>query len=145
MSFSVCCWGMKRQFIFIDPVSSDLAKFVYSNHSFIDSFWFFLCPVFFLSSIRPFVSFSCLMVLSSVQSLSRVRLFASPWIAARQASLSITNSRSSLKLKCIESVIPSSHLILCRPLLLLPPIPASLRSFPVSHLFAWGGQIAAHV
>ena len=66
---------------------------------------------------------------SSVQSLSRVRLFATPWIAARQASLSITNSWSSLRLTSIESVIPSSHLILCHPLLLLPPIPPSIRVF----------------
>ena len=66
---------------------------------------------------------------SSVQSLSRVRLFETPWIAARQASLSITNSQSSPKLMCIESVMPSSHLILCRPLLLLPPIPPSIRVF----------------
>ena len=64
---------------------------------------------------------------SSVQSLSRVRLFVTPWIAARQASLSITNSRSSLKLMSIELVMPSSHLILCHPLLLLPPIPSSIR------------------
>ena len=64
---------------------------------------------------------------SSVQSLSRVRLFATPWIAARQASLSIINSRSSLRLTSIESVIPSSHLILYHPLLLLPPIPPSIR------------------
>ena len=66
--------------------------------------------------------------LSSVQSLSHVRLFATPWIAARQASLSITNSRSSLKLMSIKSVMPSSHLILCRPLL-LPPIPPGIRVF----------------
>ena len=66
---------------------------------------------------------------SSVQSLSRVRLFATPWIAARQASLSITNSQSSLRLTSIESVMPSSHLILCSPLLLLPPIPPSIRVF----------------
>ena len=65
----------------------------------------------------------------SDQSLSRVRLFATPWIAARQASLSITNSQRSLKLTSIESVMPSSHLILCRPLLLLPPIPPSIRVF----------------
>ena len=65
----------------------------------------------------------------SVQSLSRVRLFATPWIAAWQAFLSITNSRSSLRLTSIESVMPSSHLILCRPLLLLPPIPPSIRVF----------------
>ena len=66
---------------------------------------------------------------SSVQSLSRVRLFAVPWIAARPASLSITNSQSLLKLMPIKSVIPSSHLILCRPLLLLPQIPPSIRVF----------------
>ena len=66
---------------------------------------------------------------SSVQSLSRVRLFATPWSAARQASLSITNSWSLLKLVSIESVMPSSHLILCCPLLLLPPIPPSIRVF----------------
>ena len=66
---------------------------------------------------------------SSVQSLSRVQLFATPRIAARQASLSITNSRSSLRLMSVESVMPSSHLILCRPLLLLSPIPASIRVF----------------
>lgn len=65
----------------------------------------------------------------SDQSLSRVRLFATPWIAAYQASLSITNSQSLLRLTSIESVMPSSHLILCRPLLLLPPIPPSIRVF----------------
>jgi len=65
----------------------------------------------------------------SDQSLSCVRLFATPWIAAHQASLSISNSRTSLRLTSIESVMPSSHLILCRPLLLLPPIPPSIRIF----------------
>ena len=67
--------------------------------------------------------------ISSVQALSRIRLFATPWIAARQASLTITNSQSLLKLMSIESVMPSSHLILCCPLLLLPPIPPSIRVF----------------
>ena len=67
--------------------------------------------------------------ISSVQSLSRVRLFATPWIAAHQASLSITNSQSSPRLMSIESVMPSSHLILCRPLLLLPPVSPSIRFF----------------
>ena len=66
---------------------------------------------------------------SSVQSLSSVRLFVTPWIAARQASLSVTISRSSLRLTSIESVMPSSHLILGRPLLLLPSIPPSIRVF----------------
>ena len=66
---------------------------------------------------------------SSVQLLSCVRLFATPWFSARQTSLSITNSRSPLRLMSIESVMPSSHLILCRPLLLLPPILPSIRIF----------------
>ena len=66
---------------------------------------------------------------SSVQSLCRVWLFVTPWIAARQASLSITNSQSSLRLRSIESVMPPSHLILCCPLLLLPPIPPRIRVF----------------
>ena len=75
---------------------------------------------------------------SSVQSLSHVRLFATPWTAARQASLSITNSRSLPKPMSIESVMPSNHLILC--LLLLPSIFPSIRVFPMSQLFASGGQ-----
>ena len=66
---------------------------------------------------------------SSVQ-FSHVPLFATPWIAARQASLSITNFWSLLKLMPIESLMPSGHLILCRPLLLLPPIPPNIRVFP---------------
>ena len=66
---------------------------------------------------------------SSVQLLSRVQLFATPWIAAHQASLSITNSQSSFKLMSIESVMPSSHLILCHPLSLLSPILPSIRVF----------------
>ena len=65
----------------------------------------------------------------SYQLLSSVRLFATPWIAAHKASLSINNSRSSLRLTSIESVMPSSHLILCHPLLFLPPIPPKIRVF----------------
>ena len=76
-----------------------------------------------------FKTFPIIILLSSVQSLSHVRLFATPWIAARQASLSITNSQSSLRFTSIESVMPSRHLILCCPLLLLPPIPPSIRVF----------------
>ena len=68
-------------------------------------------------------------IFSLVQSLSHVQRFATPWIAAHQASLSITNSQSSLKLMSIESVMPFSRLILCHPLLLLPPIPPSIRVF----------------
>ena len=79
-------------------------------------------------------------IFGSVQLLSRVQLFVTPWIAACQASLSITNSQSSLRLTSIESVMPSSYLILCHPLLLLPPISPSIRVFSISQLFSWGGQ-----
>ena len=76
-----------------------------------------------------FLEYIFSLAISSVQSLSHVRLFVTSWIAAHQASLSITNSRSSLRLTSIESVMPSSHLILCHPLLLLPLIPPSIRVF----------------
>ena len=82
----------------------------------------------YISSFCTYV-FSLRYQFISVQLLSHVRLFATPWMAARQASLSITNSRSSPKLLFIESVMPSSHLILCFPLLLLPTIPPSIRVF----------------
>ena len=77
----------------------------------------------FISDIGLSVQFS------SVQWISRVWLFVTPWIAAHQTSLSITNSRKSLRFTSIESVMPSSHLILCHPLLLLPSIPPSIRAF----------------
>ena len=94
-----------------------------------DGVWGFAFPTSF-----PVYQFS------SVQSLSCVWLFATPWIAARQASLSITNSQSSLQLTSIESVMPSSHLIVCRPLLLLPSVFPRSGSFPVSQFFASGGE-----
>ena len=79
-------------------------------------------------------------IFSSVQLLSRVRLFVMPWTAAHQASLSITDSRSLPKLMSIESVMPSNHLILCHPLSsYLQSFPAS-RSFLMSQFFTWGGQ-----
>ena len=81
------------------------------------------CQMSAPSSHCPSVQFS------SVQSLSHVRVFETLWTAARQASLSITNSQSLLKLMSTESVMPSNHLILCRPLLLQPPIPPSIRVF----------------
>ena len=81
-----------------------------------------------------------LYISQSVQLLSHVRLFVTPWFAAHQASLCITNSQSLLKLMSIELVMPSSHLILCRPFSSCPQsLPAS-ESFPMSQLFAWGGQ-----
>ena len=78
---------------------------------------------------------------SSFQSLSHVRLFVTPWTAALQVSLSITNSRSLLKLMSIKSVMPSNHLVLFRPLLLLPTILPSIRVFLMSQLFASGAKV----
>ena len=77
---------------------------------------------------------------SSIQSLSHVWLFATPWTAACQASLSITNSRSYPKPMFTESVMPSNHLILCCPLLLLPSIFPSISVLPMTQLFTFGGQ-----
>ena len=115
-------------FIFSAPISFSLCFPI--SPSLLLFFFDFFSQVFIKCSRKALV------YISSVQSLSRVRLFATPRIAARQASLCITNSRSSLKLTCIESVMPSSHLILCRPLLLLPPILPASESFPMSQLFA---------
>ena len=81
-----------------------------------------------LFAVPVLITKSCIQF-SSVQSLGHVRLFATPWTAARQASLSITNSWSSPKLMSIESVMPSNHLIFCRPLLLLPSVFPSIRVF----------------
>ena len=86
-------------------------------------------PLPYKTSLECLCIYFCFIQFSSVQSLSRVRVFATPWIPAHQASLSITNSRSSLRLTSIESVMPSSHLILCNPLFLLPSIPPSIRVF----------------
>ena len=87
-----------------------------------------------------FLIFSASVQFSSVQSLNCIWLFATPWIAAPQASLSITNSRSLLKLMPIESVMPSSHSILCHPLLLLPPIPPTIRVLSNESTFHMGWQ-----
>ena len=96
-----------------------------------------------LQQDRIFFSLTChskpFQVASSVQSLSCVRLFATPWTVACQTSLSITNSQSLLKLMSIELVMLSNHLILCRPLL-LPSIFPKSRSFQMSQLFTLGGQ-----
>ena len=98
------------------------------------------CFVLKLSCILEIRHFFHIFQFSSVQSLSCVRLFATPWAAARQASLSVTNSRSPPKLMSIKSVMPSSHLILCRPLLLLPSNFPSIRVFSISQLFTSGVQ-----
>ena len=86
--------------------------------------------VFYIFKKKPETKGICVInQFSSVQLLSHVQLFATPWTAAHQSSLSITNSRSLLKLMSIESVMPSNHLILCHPLLLLPSIVPSIRVF----------------
>ena len=116
-----CCW--------VAPVVSDSVR----PHS-VYQYWslfltaeptVWICRSYFIPS--PLDGYLVVLSFSSVQSLSRVRLFATLWIAVHPASLSITNSRSSLKLTSIESEMPSSHLILCCPFLLLPPIPPSIR------------------
>ena len=101
--------SLQHQNLLLSPVTSS-AGIVFALAPSLHSFW---------SSIQ----------FSSVQSLSHVCLFATSWIAVRQASLSITISWSSLKLTSVKSVMPSSHLILCCPLLFLPPIPPSIRIF----------------
>ena len=97
--------------------------------------------------IRPFIPQPCLSPclglrgkIALVQSLSRIRLFVTPWTEARQASLSITNSWSLLSLLSIASAMPSNHLIFCHSLLLLPSIFPVSGSFPMSQFFASGGQ-----
>ena len=91
-----------------------------------------------VESIYSYCSFRCLNVI--IQSLSHVQLFVTPWITAHQASLSLTISQSLLKLTSIEWVMPSYHLIFCRPLLLLPSVFPSIRVFSSGRLFASGGR-----
>ena len=92
------------------------------------------CQPAYLTYMQSSVQFS------SVQSLSCVRLFVTPWNAASQASLSITTSQRLLKLISVESVMPSNNLILCHPLLLLPSFFPASGSFPVSQFCASSGQ-----
>ena len=101
--------------------------------------WMVLGQVSFLLFLQESLHYLWFLI-SSVQSLSCVQLFATPWTAAHQASLSITNSWSPPKPMSIESVMPSSHLILCCPLLLLPQSFPAFGSFPMSQVFTWGGQ-----
>ena len=121
-NFTTVCLGMKFVFFYCLGFYQDLSIWKLVSFS---------SRIYFLIILWQFLLFSScsLFQFSSVQSLSHVRLFQTAWIAARQASLSITISQSSLRLMSIESVMPSSHLILSRPLLLLPPIAPSIRVF----------------
>ena len=93
-----------------------------------------------IASISRYTSFpECPESFSSVQLLSHVWFFVKPWITAHQASLSITNSRSSLRLKSIELVMPSRHVILCCPFSSYPQSLSASESFPMSQHFTWGG------
>ena len=114
-------WGNLSSLLMINWVEVYLYSVLWGERRKINHRW--------CSTFTPFTFLIFPVQLSSVQSLSRVQLFATPWIAACQASLSITNSQSSLKLTSIKLVMPSSHLILCRSLLLLPPIPPNIRIF----------------
>ena len=130
---TIISWVKGLYFIFIDPCVLYNSTVTVNTKLFqitclTDCWWFM--EFNWLQNISVICSnLSVPIQFSSVRSLSRVRLFVTPWIAARQASLSITNSRSSLRLTSIESVMPSSHLILCHPLFLLPPVPPSTRVF----------------
>ena len=132
-----CCWEHRIRNLI--KVSSSLLLWAHSIKpsplSFIRRVWSQVFHVNYFAEER-----TCFRVIvfqfSSVQSLSRVRLFVTPWTAARQASLSVTNSQSFLKLMSIESVMPSSHLILCRPLLFCPQSFPASGSFQMSQFFA---------
>ena len=131
-----CKWQIFFFFFFLKPwADNGSTTNQYSCHLFYGQGWHTSCHFYIKNAYcgtgtwwnSPALRcLSYLIQIRSDQLLSGVRLFATPWITARQASLSITNSRSSLRLTFIESVMPSSHLILCHPLLLLPPIPPSL-------------------
>ena len=110
------------------------------THPQTDMHTYSLTPKTWSRTIKSTLSLMHMDQFSSVQSFSHVRLFATPWTAAPQANLSIINSRSLLKLVSIESVMPSNHLILCRPLLLLPASFPASGSLPVSRLLASGAQ-----
>ena len=126
--FYVCVWPRRRERQFFQKLNILYLIYIHQGHF---HFKFNILVILIFSKIQAnlqgFGSISYIISesvqFSSVQSLSRVRLFSPPWITTCQASRSITISLSSLKFTSIESVMPSSHLILCRPLLLLPPIP----------------------
>ena len=107
----------------------------------VEDSWGYKVHLEVLKGLKKCILISCkFFQFSSVQSLSRVRLFATPWIAAHQASMSTTNSWSSLRFTSIESVMPSSCLILCNSLLLMPPIPSSIKVFSNESTLCMIGQ-----
>ena len=124
---------MNARWIMILDISHFIILFWYlSIVKMLENMFLFLISLYSLGldiKLTNSLAYSVINGFSSVQSLSHVRLFATPWIAAHQASLSITNTQNSLRLASIESVMPSSHPILGHPLLLLRPIPPSIRVF----------------
>ena len=121
----------------LDSYSSYSWLLVIFCHNFL--FLQFISKVYFINKLL-IQSVACFISISSVQSLSHVQLFVTPWTAACQASLSITNSWSLFKLMSIRLVMLANHLILCCPLLFLPSIIPSIRIFPMNQCFASGGQ-----
>ena len=117
-----------RYMLFINFNQQNFLKFyIIKNNKFLNLYNYFSSSINFIYA-------------SSVQSLSHVQFFVTPWTAACQASLSITNSQSLLKLMSIELVMPSNHLILCHPLLFPPSSFPASGSFPMSQFFTSGGQ-----
>ena len=116
--------------IFYTPIQNDFDVKTFN----LKRKWTLPSAIMYIIFARKNISLLFYYIFSSVQSLSSVWLFATPWTTARQASLSITNSRSPHKPMSIESVMPSNHLILCRPLLLLPSIFPSIRVFSFNQL-----------
>ena len=131
------------QFPLFCTISRGLLKFMCFELVTLSKYLIFFQLLLLLPSIFPSTrvfSSELAFPTSSVQSFSHVQLFVAPWTAAHQVSLSITNSQSLLKLMSIESVMPSNHLILCRPLIHCFQSFPALGSYPMSHFFASGGK-----
>ena len=132
--FMTRLWYLKVLFIQVSPVQQIIQILQFSFYFPSRHLWMVWMLIITATVTETKAIQFCCSLFSSVQLLSRVRLFATPWIAARQASLSITNSRSSPRLTSIESVMQSSHLIICRPLPCPQSLPAS-ETFLMSQLF----------
>ena len=140
-------WTWLSDFHFTSLIVKHLASLQLVGVYLMPRLWIHISPPFtsilgedFFFFREPFILFTFPAFLCSCSVIYHVQLLVIPWNTARQASLSITNSWSLLKLMSIESVMSSNHLILCHRLLLLPPIPPSIRVFPMSWLFTSDAQ-----